>query len=66
VILLDEPFEGLAPNIIKELFRVFDQLRGGAGARRPRVRARPRGRHPPGPARPLLTDLAYRKQILWV
>jgi ABC-type branched-subunit amino acid transport system ATPase component len=79
LLLLDEPFEGLAPNIIKELFRVFDALRGRASiiivehnldlvlALADRVFALDRGAviHQ-GPARPLLTDLAYRKQILWV
>ena len=55
LLLLDEPFEGLAPTIVQELFtRVrpaarpdVDRDRGaqprpGAGARRPRVRARAR------------------------
>jgi ABC-type branched-subunit amino acid transport system ATPase component len=79
LLLLDEPFEGLAPNIVKELFRVFDALRGRASiiivehnldlvlALADRVFALDRGAviHQ-GPARPLLTDLAYRKQILWV
>ena len=27
LLLLDEPFEGLAPTVVLELFRVFDQLR---------------------------------------
>ena len=48
LLLLDEPFEGLAPAIVEELFTVFDQLRrqlsdpdrraqsrSGIGARRP-------------------------------
>jgi ABC-type branched-subunit amino acid transport system ATPase component/ABC-type branched-subunit amino acid transport system permease subunit len=79
LLLLDEPFEGLAPNIIKELFKVFDQLRGRASivivehnldlvlALADRVFALERGAviHQ-GPAAPLLTDLAYRKKILWV
>jgi ABC-type branched-subunit amino acid transport system ATPase component/ABC-type branched-subunit amino acid transport system permease subunit len=79
LLLLDEPFEGLAPNIVKELFKVFDHLRGRASivivehnldlvlALADRVFALERGSvvHN-GPARPLLTDLAYRKQILWV
>jgi len=79
LLLLDEPFEGLAPNIVKELFKVFDQLRGSASiiivehnldlvlALADRVFALERGAviHQ-GPAQPLLTDLAYRKQILWV
>ena len=79
LLLLDEPFEGLAPNIVKELFKVFDQLRGRASiiivehnldlvlALADRVFALERGAvvHQ-GPAAPLLTDLAYRKKILWV
>ena len=79
LLLLDEPFEGLAPNIIKELFKVFDQLRGRASiiivehnldlvlALADRVFALDRGAviHQ-GPAAPLLTDIAYRKKILWV
>ena len=28
VLLLDEPFEGLAPSVIEELFEAFDKLRG--------------------------------------
>src|SRR5439155_1375275 len=28
VLLLDEPFEGLAPAVIEELFETFDKLRG--------------------------------------
>ena len=27
VLLLDEPFEGLAPSVIEELFEAFDKLR---------------------------------------
>jgi len=79
LLLLDEPFEGLAPNIVKELFKVFDGLRGRASiiivehnldlvlALADRVFALERGAivHQ-GPAEPLLTDLSYRKQILWV
>ena len=79
LLLLDEPFEGLAPNIIKDLFKVFDKLRGRASivivehnldlvlALADRVFALERGAviHQ-GPAAPLLTDLGYRKKILWV
>jgi len=79
LLLLDEPFEGLAPNIVLDLFKVFDQLRGQASilivehnldlvlALADRVFALDRGAviHE-GPAAPLLTDLEYRKQILWV
>jgi ABC-type branched-subunit amino acid transport system ATPase component len=79
LLLLDEPFEGLAPNIVKELFNVFDQLRGCISiiivehnldlvlALADRVFVLERGTvvHE-GPAEQLLNDLAYRKQILWV
>ena len=79
LLLLDEPFEGLAPNIIRDLFKVFDQLRGRASiiivehnldlvlALADRVFVLERGTviHQ-GPAAPLLNDLAYRKKILWV
>ncbi|HSV24401.1 MAG TPA: branched-chain amino acid ABC transporter ATP-binding protein/permease [Xanthobacteraceae bacterium] len=79
LLLLDEPFEGLAPNIVKDLFKVFDELRGRTSiiivehnldlvlALADRVFALERGAvFHQGPALPLLTDLAYRKQILWV
>jgi len=79
LLLLDEPFEGLAPNIVLELFRVFDQLRRHASilivehnldlvlALADRVFALERGAvFHQGPATPLLTDLEYRKRILWV
>ena len=79
LLLLDEPFEGLAPTVILELFNVFDQLRRHASivivehnldlvlALADRVFALERGavfHH--GPAARLLTDLDYRKQILWL
>ncbi len=79
LLLLDEPFEGLAPNIVMELFKVFDQLRRHASilivehnldlvlALADRVFALERGAiFHQGPAAPLLTDLEYRKKILWV
>jgi ABC-type branched-subunit amino acid transport system ATPase component/ABC-type branched-subunit amino acid transport system permease subunit len=79
LLLLDEPFEGLAPTVIQELFRVFDQLRGQVSivivehnldlvlALADRVFALERGAvFHQGPAEPLLTDLAYRKKILWL
>ena len=79
LLLLDEPFEGLAPTVVQELFTVFDLLRrhvsilivehnldlvlaladGGFGLERGAVFHQ-------GPAEPLLTDLEYRKQILWL
>ena len=79
LLLLDEPFEGLAPTVVQELFKVFDQLRGQASivivehnldlvlSLADRVFALERGAvFHAGPAGPLLTDLDYRKQILWV
>ena len=79
LLLLDEPFEGLAPTIVQELFTVFDRLRGQVSivivehnldlvlALADRVFALERGAvFHTGPAEPLLTDLNYRKQILWI
>ncbi|KRR07375.1 ABC transporter [Bradyrhizobium jicamae] len=79
LLLLDEPFEGLAPAVILELFRVFDRLRQHISivivehnldlvlALADRVFALERGAvFHEGPAQPLLTDLEYRKKILWL
>ena len=79
LLLLDEPFEGLAPAVVQELFAVFDRLRGQASiiivehnldlvlALADRVFALERGAvFHQGPATPLLTDLDYRKKILWL
>ena len=79
LLLLDEPFEGLAPTVIQDLFRVFDRLRGQISivivehnldlvlALADRVFALERGQvFHQGPAQPLLTDLDYRKKILWL
>ena len=79
LLLLDEPFEGLAPAVIQELFKVFDQLRRHVSivivehnldlvlALADRVFALERGAvFHQGPAERLLTDLDYRKQILWL
>jgi len=79
LLLLDEPFEGLAPTVILELFRVFDLLRSHASivivehnldlvlALADRVFALERGKvFHQGPAAPLLTNLEYRKKILWL
>ena len=79
LLLLDEPFEGLAPTVVQQLFSVFDQLRQEVSilivehnldlvlALADRVFALERGAvFHTGPAQPLLTDLAYRKQILWL
>ena len=79
LLLLDEPFEGLAPAVVQELFTVFDRLRAHASiiivehnldlvlALADRVFALERGSvFHEGPAEPLLTDLDYRKKILWL
>jgi branched-chain amino acid transport system ATP-binding protein len=79
LLLLDEPFEGLAPTIVQELFSVFDRLRGQTSivivehnldlvlALADRVFALERGAvFHQGPAQPLLNHFDYRKQILWL
>jgi ABC-type branched-subunit amino acid transport system ATPase component len=79
LLLLDEPFEGLAPTVVQELFTVFDQLRRHVSivivehnldlvlALADRVFALERGAvFHTGPAAPLLTDLDYHKKILWL
>jgi len=79
LLLLDEPFEGLAPAVVQELFGVFDALRGRTSiiivehnldlvlALADRAFALERGAvFHQGPAEPLLKDLDYRKKILWL
>ena len=79
LLLLDEPFEGLAPSIIQELFSAFDRLRSRTSivivehnhdlvlALADRVFALERGStFHEGPAQPLLEDVEYRKRILWL
>ncbi len=79
LLLLDEPFEGLAPAVVQELFRVFDRLRRHTAivivehnldlvlALADRVFALERGAvFHQGPAARLRDDLDYRKQILWL
>jgi branched-chain amino acid transport system ATP-binding protein/branched-chain amino acid transport system permease protein len=79
LLLLDEPFEGLAPTVVQELFGVFDRLRGLVSivivehnldlvlALADRVFALERGAvFHQGPAEALLNDLDYRKKILWL
>jgi branched-chain amino acid transport system ATP-binding protein len=79
LLLLDEPFEGLAPAVTEEIFKTLDALRGEipiliiehdldlvlALADRAYVLDRGQITHE-GPAEPLLTDLEYRKQVLWL
>ncbi|WP_207480368.1 branched-chain amino acid ABC transporter ATP-binding protein/permease [Arenibaculum pallidiluteum] len=79
VLLLDEPFEGLSPAVTEELFTVFDRLRREVSiiivdhnldlvlSLSDRTYALERGRvvhH--GPSRPLLEDLDYRREVLWL
>jgi ABC-type branched-subunit amino acid transport system ATPase component len=79
LLLLDEPFEGLAPTVVQELFTAFDKLRQHVSivivehnldlvlALADRVFALERGAvFHEGPAQPLLTDIDYRKKILWL
>jgi branched-chain amino acid transport system ATP-binding protein/branched-chain amino acid transport system permease protein len=79
LLLLDEPFEGLAPAVTEEIFKTLDALRGEipiliiehdldlvlALADRAYVLDRGRITHE-GPAEPLLADLDYRRQVLWL
>ncbi|HZB93683.1 MAG TPA: branched-chain amino acid ABC transporter ATP-binding protein, partial [Stellaceae bacterium] len=71
--------EGLAPAVVLELFKVFDDLRQYLSivivehnldlvlALADRVFALERGAvFHQGPAQPLLADLEYRKTILWL
>src|SRR6266550_782497 len=79
VLLLDEPFEGLAPAIIEELFEAFDKLRDEVSvvivehnldlvlalADQAYVLERGSVVHH-GPARALRDDLQLRRRVLWM
>ena len=79
LLLLDEPFEGLAPALVEEVFKALDQLRHAiailiiehdldlvlALSDYAYVLDRGHVSHA-GPAAPLLTDLDFRKRILWI
>ena len=79
VLLLDEPFEGLAPTVIEQLFESFDKLRHEVSivivdhhldlalALSDRTVALERGRviHS-GPSRDFRDDLALRRKVLWL
>ncbi len=79
VLLLDEPFEGLAPAIVEQLFESFDKLRREVSiiivdhhldlalALSDRTVALERGRviHR-GPSKDLRDDLALRRKVLWL
>jgi ABC-type branched-subunit amino acid transport system ATPase component/ABC-type branched-subunit amino acid transport system permease subunit len=79
LLLLDEPFEGLAPAVVQELFRVFDSLRRHVSivivehnldqvlALADRVFVLERGGVIyQGVSKPLLDDLDLRKKVLWL
>ena len=79
LLLMDEPFEGLAPAVVEDVFRSVDQLRRDiailivehdldlvlALADRAYVLDRGHVTHE-GPAEPLLKDLEFRRQVLWL
>ena len=79
ILLLDEPFEGLSPVMVEEVFKSIEQLRREISiliiehhldivlslADRAVVLDRGRVSHE-GPAEPLLTDLEFRKKVLWL
>ena len=79
LLLLDEPFEGLSPVMIEELFESINRLRSEVSimiiehqldlvlALADRAYVLDRGiiGHD-GPAKPLLEDLDLRKEKLWV
>ena len=79
LLLLDEPFEGLAPAVVEELFIAFDKLRGEVSivivdhhldlalALSDRTVALERGSvtHV-GSSRALASDMELRKRVLWI
>ncbi len=79
ILLLDEPFEGLSPAMVEEVFKSIEQLRSEISiliiehhldivlslADRAVVLDRGRVSHQ-GPAEPLLKDLEFRKKVLWL
>lgn len=79
ILLLDEPFEGLAPAVVEELFEAFDKLRQQVSilivdhhldlalALSDRTVALERGTVTyVGPSRELSLDLELRRQVLWL
>ena len=79
VLLLDEPFEGLAPAVVEELFEAFDKLRQDiailivdhhldlALALSDRTVVLERGQvQYTGPSRALADDLDLRRKVLWL
>jgi branched-chain amino acid transport system ATP-binding protein len=79
VLLLDEPFEGLAPAVVEELFEAFDKLRQEVSilivdhhldlalALSDRTVALERGQVTHiGPSKALSEDLNLRRKVLWL
>ena len=79
ILLLDEPFEGLSPAMVEEVYKSVEQLRSEISiliiehhldlvlslADRAVVLDRGSVSHV-GEARPLLTDLEFRRKVLWL
>ena len=79
LLLLDEPFEGLSPAMVDEVFVAIERLRRQisiviiehhldlvlALADRAVVLDRGQVSHE-GPSQPLLNDLDFRKKVLWI
>jgi branched-chain amino acid transport system ATP-binding protein len=79
ILLLDEPFEGLAPAIVEELFEAFDKLRQEVSilivdhhldlalALSDRTVALERGQvQYTGPSKALSDDIELRRKVLWL
>jgi ABC-type branched-subunit amino acid transport system ATPase component/ABC-type branched-subunit amino acid transport system permease subunit len=79
ILLLDEPFEGLAPAVVEELFEAFDKLRQEisilivdhhldlALALSDRTVALERGQvQYTGPSKALSQDIELRRKVLWL
>lgn len=79
ILLLDEPFEGLAPAVVEQLFHTFNRLREMVSivivdhnldlalALSDRTVALERGRvFHDGPSHDLATDLELRRNVLWL
>jgi ABC-type branched-subunit amino acid transport system ATPase component len=79
LLLLDEPFEGLSPAMVEEVYRSLEQIRRDVAillvehhldlvlslADRAYVLDRGRVSHT-GPAAPLFEDLEFRRKVLWL
>jgi ABC-type branched-subunit amino acid transport system ATPase component len=79
ILLLDEPFEGLAPAVVEQLFEAFDRLRSEVSniivdhhldlaltlSDSTVVLERGRVTHS-GPSAALLADFGLRRKVLWL